>query len=136
MGELVGRWISETLAAVRPEDRAEAPRQISEAVLAAIGAAHPAARDPQRGLSSPVERLAAIEPLDPTGTPIPIRRPLTPLRDTVLMTNARDQPGVGREIEAEIGAVARSGGAEGELLLREADAVETLAAELTGGDRD
>lgn len=40
------------------------------------------------------------------------------------------------EIEAEIGALAQSAGGDGELLNREADAVETLVAELTGGDHD
>jgi superfamily II DNA or RNA helicase len=48
-----------------------------------------------------------VEALAPTDEPIPVRRPLTPLRDTVLMTNARDQPGVGNEIEAEIDSADR-----------------------------
>ncbi|MDH4169948.1 MAG: hypothetical protein OEW42_10190 [Acidimicrobiia bacterium] len=56
---------------------------------------------------APVQRLAAIEKLAPTDEPIPIRRPLTPLRDTVLMTSARDQPAVGREIEAEVDSADR-----------------------------
>jgi len=43
----------------------------------------------------------------PTDDVIPIRRPLTPIRDTVLMTNARDQSSVGREIEAEIDSADR-----------------------------
>jgi hypothetical protein len=40
------------------------------------------------------------------------------------------------EIDAEIAALARSAGEDPHVLRREADAVEILAAELTGGDRD
>ena len=44
----------------------------------------------------------AIEHLSPTNQHIPMRRPMAPLCDTVLMTNSRDQPSVGYEIAAEI----------------------------------
>jgi len=40
------------------------------------------------------------------------------------------------EIEAQIGALARAAGDDPLIIRREADAVETLAAELTGGDHD
>src|SRR5690606_28590357 len=53
-------------------------------------------------LTPDLQRLLAVEALAPTGEPMVIPRPLTPVRDTVLMTNARDQPTVGREIVAEI----------------------------------
>ncbi|MCG6874556.1 MAG: hypothetical protein LJE97_05650 [Betaproteobacteria bacterium] len=41
-----------------------------------------------------------------------------------------------REIEAQIGALAHAAGEDPQILRREADAVETLVAELTGGDHD
>jgi len=41
-----------------------------------------------------------------------------------------------RDIEAQIGALAHAAGEDPHILRREADAVETLVAELTGGDRD
>jgi len=41
-----------------------------------------------------------------------------------------------RDIEAQIGALAHAAGEDPHSLRREADAVETLVAELTGGDRD
>ena len=56
----------------------------------------------RRRLDPKLRRLLAVEALTPTGEPAAIPRPLTPLRDTVLMTNAPDQPSVGREIAAEI----------------------------------
>ncbi len=102
LGEVLGRWAHDALASVGSDQRAEAALGLSRAVLGAIADLQPEAIDPDRALAAPVRRLAGIEALAPTGEPIPIRRPLTPLRDTVLMTNAHDQPGVGKEIEAEI----------------------------------
>ena len=41
-----------------------------------------------------------------------------------------------RQIETEIGALARAAGEDRDVVRRGADAVATLAAELSGGDRD
>jgi hypothetical protein len=101
LAELAGRWIRQAIAAVGSEQRAEAAVGLADALLAAVARLEAGVSSGQR-LVEPVRRLTAVEPLAPTGSPIPIRRPLTPLRDTVLMTNARDQPAVGREIAAEI----------------------------------
>ena len=102
VGEVVGHWIRETLAAVSVEERPDAAVAISTAVLEAIAGLRPAAINPERRLTDPIRHLTAVERLAPTDRPIPIARPITPLRDTVLMTNARDQPAVGSEIAAEI----------------------------------
>ncbi len=107
LGEALGRWAHDALSAVGSDQRAEAAIELSKAVLGAIAGLQPDAVAPDRALLAPVQRLAAIEALAPTDEPIPIRRPLTPLRDTVLMTNARDQPAVGREIQAEIDSADR-----------------------------
>ena len=56
----------------------------------------------ERQLLSPLRRLTAVEPVSPTGDAMKIAQPLTPLRDTVLMTNAPGEPSVGKEIAAEI----------------------------------
>ncbi len=68
---------------------------------------NPACSGRENSLADPLRRLAAVERLAPTDQPMRIGRPLTPLRDTVLMTNARDQPRVGSEIEAEIASADR-----------------------------
>jgi superfamily II DNA or RNA helicase len=102
IGEVVGRWAAAALSTVGIDDRQAATLNLSAALLSEINRLHPDAVDPARQPTDPVQRLTAIERLAPTGDPIPIRRPITPLRDTVLMTNARDQPSVGREIAAEI----------------------------------
>jgi superfamily II DNA or RNA helicase/HKD family nuclease len=102
VGEAIGDWAREALAATSSGDRANAAVQVSAAVLNTIAALRPDAVGESRRLIEPVSRLVAIERLAPTDEPIRIGQPLTPLRDTVLMTNARDQPAVGHEIKAEI----------------------------------
>ena len=102
VGELIGGWIAHALATVSTDDRAEAALHLSQTVLSAITTVQPDSLEADRALSPPLERLAAIKRLDPTHKPVSISLPLTPLRDTVLMTNARDEPSVGSEIEAEI----------------------------------
>ena len=107
IGELVGRWARQTLASVGADRRAAVALGLSQVVLDTMSGLQPDAIGPGQALVAPVRRLAAIEKLAPTDEPIPIRRPLTPLRDTVLMTNARGQPAVGREISAEIDSADR-----------------------------
>ncbi len=89
IGELLGRWTTAALAAIPADNRPDVALRLTRAVLAAINEVQPASLGPERQLSDPIQRLAAVEQLTPTDEPLPIRRPLTPLRDTVLMTNAR-----------------------------------------------
>lgn len=107
VGELVGKWVSRTLASVASEERAKAAITLSEAVIDALMHDDVDAESPSSSLADPVSRLLAVNQLSPTDTPLTIRQPLTPLRDTVLLTNARDQPTVGKEIEAEIASADR-----------------------------
>jgi len=107
VGELVGRWISQALASIKPDDRTTAAINLSEVIINALTQTELEACSSISGLTDPVSRLLAVNRLSPTNQPISIRQPLTPLRDTVLMTNARDQPAVGREIEAEIESAER-----------------------------
>ncbi|MGQ7848524.1 DUF3427 domain-containing protein [Granulosicoccus sp. 3-233] len=107
VGEIVGKWVSQTLASVTPDDRAAAAIVLSHSIINALTPEKHDADASLSALADPVSRLLAVNPLSPTDKPISIRQPLTPLRDTVLMTNARDQPAVGREIEAEIASADR-----------------------------
>jgi superfamily II DNA or RNA helicase len=102
LGEALGAWARTALAAVPQDDRRAAASSLATAVLTSVADMHPDAVSRGNALVDPPTRLTAIEPIAPTGEVIPIPRPITPLRDTVLMTNARDQPAVGREIAAEI----------------------------------
>jgi superfamily II DNA or RNA helicase len=107
VGEVVADWVRLMLAGVPASRRPEATLEIVESLLAALGDLDGDGALRDRMLAAPLRRLRAVQRLDPTDAPIPIRQPLTPLRDTVLMTNAPDQPSVGREIEAEIDSADR-----------------------------
>ena len=109
VGDLLGGWAREALAAVHESKRHNAALAISAGVHSAITAVQTDALGASSALAlydtdgtPEIQRLAAVESLAPTDAPIHIKRPLTPLRDTVLMTNAPRQPSVGKEIQAEI----------------------------------
>jgi superfamily II DNA or RNA helicase/HKD family nuclease len=51
---------------------------------------------------SPGRILRALLSTTPDGQPEQIERPLTPLLDTTVFTNARGEPGVGHELRAEV----------------------------------
>ena len=107
VGEVVGEWVRSTLAGIRTDDRATFAVVLTEAVLSQLAHVTNEALPDDRSLTKPVRRLVAVERLAPTNTPITLQRPLTPLRDTVLMTNARGQPAIGHEISAEIDSADR-----------------------------
>ena len=101
VGEVIGNWVKHTLAAQRRENRVKAASEMSNAVLRAIRELSQEP-PPELEIDLDVLRLSAVESRSPSGEPISIARPLTPLRDTVLITNERGQPAVGNEIAAEI----------------------------------
>ncbi len=102
VGEMVGLWAKRILASQPSEDRGEMASKLSRALLAILRDLYPDASQAELAIGQEVSRLTAIEHLGPDGKPIPIARPHTPLRDTVLMTNARGQPSLVNEIFAEI----------------------------------
>ena len=110
IGELASTWVAKALADVHEDDRPAAAQQLATELMAAINRTSTTA-DPllaqDETLASPISELTAIEPLDPTGNIIPIKRPLTPIGDTVLLTNARGEPTLSKEIEAEIDSADR-----------------------------
>ena len=50
----------------------------------------------------PAQVLQAVSTLQPDGSPNVVDRPLTPLLDTTILTNAPGEPAVGHELRAEI----------------------------------
>ena len=107
IGEIIGRWAHGAVSAAPTDKRAEMALALTADFLDALIATSAISAGPEYRLASALQRLVAVEPISPSGEPIPIARPLTPLRDTVLMTNARDQPTVGTEIAAEIDSADR-----------------------------
>ncbi|MBK9177965.1 MAG: hypothetical protein IPM45_00095 [Acidimicrobiales bacterium] len=102
IAEIIAEWVRDAVRAASPADRHDTAVALATEVLDLLIDRHGADDGSGSRLGPELQRLLAVEPLAPTGEPLTIPRPLTPLRDTVLMTNARDQPTVGREIVAEI----------------------------------
>ncbi len=102
VGDLLGEHVRRALTSLSFDKRRDLAARLFSAALATISNFAPDASTDGSGLIEPVSRLLAVEPLAPSGGPIEIPRPLTPLRDTVLMTNAPQQPAIGHEIAAEI----------------------------------
>ncbi len=108
IGELASTWVAKALADVDEDDRPAAAQQLAAQMMATINNATKSEHlGDDQALISPITELQAVESLDPTGNVIPIRRPLTPIGDTVLLTNARGEPSLSKEIEAEIDSADR-----------------------------
>src|SRR4051794_29054273 len=128
--ELIARVTDELVPEVGDLRNAEASDRVSRHLAAVIATAIEGAPEDQRGdeavrvaialleelekvlggkrdvaLDHPVAPgrvLAAILERSPDGTPRPIERPLTPLLDTTIFTNAPGEPAVGHELRAEV----------------------------------
>jgi superfamily II DNA or RNA helicase len=102
IAEVVATWIARSLDRLPEKDRTDGAIELSKRLLSTLHEFSPGTIQKNDELATPLRRLAAIETVTPDGRSQAIGRPLTPLRDTVLMTNARGEPGVGRELAAEI----------------------------------
>ena len=102
VGEILGLWARQVLAAQPAGDRVEFAARLSRALVEVLEDLHPDSRQAELTIGREVTRLTAIEPKGPDGKPISFARPHTPLRDTVLMTNAPGQPSLVNELSAEI----------------------------------
>ncbi len=109
VAELAASWLRTTLAGVAADERADVAAQLTQRLAQFLADAVPESVARGQQLVIPIARLAAVERLSPAGNDavVGIPRPLTPLRDTVLMTNARGEPSIGHEIAAEIGSADR-----------------------------
>jgi superfamily II DNA or RNA helicase/HKD family nuclease len=106
IAEVAAAWVGSTLRAVTPDERAGSAVDLLESLRTVLGGIAAEAVSGIGVFTGPVERLTAIAPVI-AGNVVELRQPLTPLRDTVLMTNGRGQPAVGREIAAEIDSADR-----------------------------
>ena len=102
IAQAVQHWVERLLNDLPGNKRLDAGVALSQQLLSVLRDAAPDAVLSDDALVSPLQPLTAIERVAPDGNRRAIERPLTPLRETVLMTNARGEPGVGREILAEI----------------------------------
>lgn len=108
LGELAGAWVERSLANVHHDERQEVAHQLLSGLQQSIANSGCGPTiDPAELLIDPISELLAIERMDPGGNVVPIRRPLTAIGETVLLTNARGEPALINEIEAEIDSADR-----------------------------
>ncbi len=96
----LGRRIRRTLDSVGDADRVRVGVEVARDLIARLARIVEAELD-----EAPVEPgvvLDAVETRRPDGTPAPIDKPLIPLLDTTLLTNAPGEPGLLHQLGAEI----------------------------------
>jgi len=99
----LARLIARAIESGPEHERAALALRLAEEIIAVLAAS----RDGDLGLDEerPAEGgevLSAVLRIRPDGTPEPIERPLTPLLDTTILTNAPGEPAVGHELRAEV----------------------------------
>ncbi|MFC4005104.1 DUF3427 domain-containing protein [Prauserella oleivorans] len=98
--EVLARHVAEVVRRALAE-QTQAARQIATVndILALLGA-------PEEQLPGSVEQLLALTPVDRLDGRPP-RRPVTPLADAALLTNAADEPSLSAELRAELASADR-----------------------------
>ena len=95
--------IQRTIESGQEKERVELGALLADAVIAALKATAPEELGlDDDALDSPARLLRAIHALQPDGSEREIRRPLTPLLDTTLLTNAHGEPSISHELRSEI----------------------------------
>jgi superfamily II DNA or RNA helicase len=107
IADITAAWVVRVLDDLPEKDRTDAGVEMSQRLLELLREVAPGAIQDGDELVTPLKRLIAVEAITPDGDSRKIGQPLTPLRDTVLMTNARGEPGVGRELAAEVESAER-----------------------------
>jgi superfamily II DNA or RNA helicase/HKD family nuclease len=102
IAQLLARQVEQALDAVPESDRVATGVEVAQRLLDALGA-QLSRTDP--ALESPLppgEVLSAIGERQPNGSVRTAGRPLIPLLDTTLLTNAPGEPRVGSQVQTEI----------------------------------
>lgn len=104
---LVSRIVARVVETLDEESRPRDGAAIVRELVAQLHAAAPKAGVADLAPVAAAEVLQAVLTRRPDGTPEPIAAPLIPLLDTTLLTNAPGEPGVGRQVAAEIDSADR-----------------------------
>lgn len=94
--------IADAINSLPEQDRAERGAQIVEQLIHGLNSFVAGGRLDDEVLVKPATVLNAVLKLLPDGTPDRIERPLTPLLDTTVLTNAPGEPAVGHELRSEV----------------------------------
>ena len=99
----VARLVGAAIDAFPERERAEAGGRLVAAIFATLDDLAPADLNvPDEVLEEPARVLLALLRRRPDGTAQTLGRPLTPLSDTTVLTNAPGEPRVGHELRAEV----------------------------------
>ena len=98
----LARQIERALSGVRDADRVAVGVEVARRLLALLGEQLPKSDAAAEAPLTPGELLHGIGERLPDGSVSVASRPLIPLVDTTLLTNARGEPGVGHQIRTEI----------------------------------
>ena len=108
VGEVIAKWVTTALMDIPDTSRAEVAHVLAARIHGTINEViEDSPLQVHESLDEPLRELAAIEGYDPAGKVVSIQRPLTPIGDTVLFTNARGEPSLISEIAAEIDSADR-----------------------------
>lgn len=102
IAQLLARQIERALEAVPEADRVAIGVEVAQQLLGSLGARLPKTNPALESPVAPGEMLSAIGEHRPDGSVHTADRPLIPLLDTTLLTNAPGEPRVGSQIHTEI----------------------------------
>ncbi|MDT4987931.1 MAG: hypothetical protein QOI74_2025 [Micromonosporaceae bacterium] len=102
IAQLLARQVERALDAVPESDRVATGVEVAQRLLDALDARLPRTDSARESPLSPGEVLSAIGERRPDGSVRTAERPLIPLMDTTLLTNAPGEPRVGSQVLTEI----------------------------------
>ncbi|HLL67820.1 MAG TPA: DUF3427 domain-containing protein [Micromonosporaceae bacterium] len=102
IAQLLARQVEQALDAVPEADRVAIGVEVAQHLLQSLGARLPKTDPVLQAPLAPGEILGAIGERQPDGSVHTAGRPLIPLLDTTLLTNAPGEPRVGSQIHTEI----------------------------------
>jgi superfamily II DNA or RNA helicase/HKD family nuclease len=102
IAQLLARQVERALEAIPETDRVAVGVEVAQQLLASLGDRLPKTQPALEAPLPPGELLNAIGERRPDGSVRTAERPLIPLLDTTLLTNAPGEPRVGSQIHTEI----------------------------------
>lgn len=103
----LGKVLERALSAVNDQDRVDIGMRLVRELVSSIGSTVTKADVLGDQPVESSEFLSSILPFNPDGSVAKMERPLTPLLDTTLLTNAPGEPRVGAQIATEIASADR-----------------------------
>ncbi len=98
----LAQLIERSVDTVSAGDRVETAVEIAHRVVEILDRSAPKGEAGPEAIRTPATQLRAVHDVSPDGRPRQLGRPLIPLLDTTLLTNAPGEPRVGHQVVSEI----------------------------------